>query len=123
VSHAQLVLDDEQAVEERLGLQQQGVVDVLLGGGWRRSIGQRVAEEIGGLGVSELAPRVFTEKRRDLLGGDEAIPVVQVYLDIVIKVVVGDRAVVPPRVAGEEVVAARPGECTFHELAGQQDSV
>ena len=118
VRHAQLVLDDEQAVQERLRLEVERVVDVVLGrvsagavSGTRRGRCRSCA------GRATSSPDVGAKSRCRTAFGHQPLPEAVVLVDVVVEVVVDDRAVVAPRVAGEQLVAAGARQHDLDELA------
>src|SRR5579884_2104109 len=123
VGHAQLVLHDEQAVQERLELEVERGVEVVVPA--LEPTGPAVkgaAEDIVRRVVPELPQDGTVEEIRFLLVGNEPLPEGVIPAQVVLAVV-GDGRVVPPRVAAEELVAARSGEDDLDELARQPGDV
>ncbi len=117
VRHAELVLDDEEAVEKRLRLKIEGVVDVVLGPTKAHVTGAvDVAKDVSCPYVLHVAPdrgkRAF-----DLTIGNEAVPIHVVLVDVVLEVATGACAKITPGIAGKQFVTAGSGQHDFDELA------
>ena len=121
----ELVLDDEQAVQERLQLEVERRVDVVLG---RRRVPpcqpSKTARKTSNVERSPCRARhVGREERGLVLVGDEPLPEVVVAAGGSRPASALSAAVVAPRVAGEQLVAAGAGQHDLDELARQPRDV
>ena len=118
VRHRQLVLDHQQAVQERLGLEVERVVDVVLRA---RELSRRARRTRRGR-CRARRPRpssaaIGREHPLERVLGQQPLPEAVVLVDVVVEVVVHDGAVVAPGIAAEQLVAARPREHHLDEAA------
>ncbi len=123
MGHAQLVLDDEQAVQEGARLEVQRVVDVLLGRAGHVAIGQLSAKDRDGVDVAQLAPHRWSEEAGTHFVGYQAAPEGVVLRDVVVDVLIDDGAVVAPGVPGKQLVAARTGQDHLDESAREAGKI
>src|SRR5688572_29616028 len=102
MSHTELILYNQEAMQKGFRFEMKRMVDVILRSGHHRSVRhEHAAENVSGPYMLHIGPNRL-EYFLDNLIGNQTLPIQVVFVHVLLEVVVGDGPIVSPRISAEQ---------------------